>query len=111
MKGKNTIKNLDSGQLDLMWQFLMMGQHKSNIPVLKENLDLLRQAMMQKDAGQRKDSGISAVKFEDIGTICNIIIIESMALYLSGDLDKFEERNYEDNESSGRNYKRYEKNC
>ena len=87
---KPTIENLDSGQLDLMWQFLMMGEQKSNIPALKENLDLLRQAMIQKTAGQRKNDPKGYVSFNDIGTICNIIVCETMALYLSGDLDKLE---------------------
>lgn len=32
----DTLHNLDMGQLDMMWQFLMMGKQKSNIPVLKK---------------------------------------------------------------------------
>ena len=87
---KPTIQNLDAGQLDMMWSFLMMGNQEANIPALKENLDLLRQAMIQKTAGQRKDDPGHYVSFDDIGTICNIIVCEAMALYLSGDLDRLE---------------------
>lgn len=85
---KHTIKELDAGQLDLMWQFLQMGHQKSNIPALKENLDLLRQAMIQKNAGQEKYSTKECVNFQELGTIINCIVIETMCLYLSGDLDK-----------------------
>ena len=87
---KHTIKELDAGQLDMMWQFIMMGGQKSNIPALKENCDLLRQLMIQKTAGQRKDDPNNYVSFDDFGTICNCIVMEAMCLYLSGDLDKLE---------------------
>lgn len=88
---KPTVKDLDAGQLDLMWSFLMMGGQESNIEALEENLDLLRQVMIQKTAGQRKDDPKYYVGFDDIGTICNIIVCEAMALYLSGDLEKLKE--------------------
>jgi hypothetical protein len=87
---KPTVKALDEGQLDLMWQFLQMGRQKSDIPALKEHLDQLRQAMIQKTAGQRRDDPKSYVPLEDVGTIVNCIVIETMCLYLSGDLDKLE---------------------
>lgn len=86
---KRTIQELDTGQLDLMWQFLMMGKQKPNIPVLKENCDLLRQMMIQKTAGQRANKP-NDVSFDDLGTICNCIVIEAMCLYLSGALDNIE---------------------
>ena len=87
---KPTLKNLDEGQLELMWNFLRMGHQKPNISVLKESLDAIRQAMIQKNAGQRKDGQASTVPFEDIGTHINIVVIESMCLYISGMLDKLE---------------------
>ena len=87
---KHTIKELDSGQLDLMWQFLQMGHQKPNVSALKENCDLLRQLMIQKNAGQRRGNP-HYVEFCDLGTIVNCIVIESMCLYLSGVLDKIEE--------------------
>lgn len=85
---KATVKNLDEGQLDLMWNFLRAGMVKSNVPALIENCDLLRQAMIQKTAGQRSDDPAENVSFDDLGTIINSIVIEAMALRLSGDLDK-----------------------
>lgn len=87
---KQTVEALDMGQLDAMFNMLRMGYQKSNIPALKENCDLLRQAMIQNTAGQRKGDPPEYVKFEDVGTICNCIIVEAMCLYLSGDLDKLE---------------------
>ena len=87
---KNTVEELDRGQLDMMFNMLRMGYQKANIPALKENCDLLRQAMIQKTAGQRKDDSANYVRFEDVGTICNCIVIETMCLYLSGELDKLE---------------------
>ena len=72
-------------QLDMMWSFLMMGQQKANITALKENCELLRQAMMQKTGGQQK-----GVDFNELETITNCIVIEAMCLYLSGELDKIE---------------------
>ena len=83
---KHTPKELDMGQLDMMWNFLRMGYQKPNIPALKESCDLLRKAMIQKTAGQK-----DGVSFDDIGTIINCIVIETMCLYLSGELEKFED--------------------
>lgn len=88
---KHTIEKLDRGQLDFMWNFLRFdcGQ-KSNIPALKEHLDMLRQAMIQKTGGQEKYKDSQDGGFIDLGTIINCIVIETMQLYLSGDLDKLE---------------------
>lgn len=88
---KYTVAELDAGQLDLMWNFLRIGYQKSNVDQLIELLDQLRQLMIQKTAGQRKDDAKNYVAFEDIGTIVNGIVIETMCLYLSGDLDKLKE--------------------
>ena len=88
---KNTIEELDRGQLELMWNFLKMGNGKPNIAALKENLDALRQLMIQKTAGQSKYQKSYEIEFEDLGTIINCIVIETMQIYLSGGLDKLEE--------------------
>lgn len=74
---------------DTMWDFLMMGGQKPNVPTLKEHCETLRNAMLQKTAGQRANKP-KDVDFDDIPTLCNCIVIEAMALYLSGDLDKLE---------------------
>jgi hypothetical protein len=81
-----TVERLDKGQLDLMWNFLMMGKQKANKPLLCELCDQLRQLMIQKTAGQRKDDHKEVVDFNDLPTVINAIVIETMALYLSGGL-------------------------
>ena len=88
---KATVENLDRGQLDLMWSFLQMGNGKPNIAALKENLDELRQMMIQKTGGQEKYIKSHEVTWDDLGTIINCIVIETMQLYLSGGLDKLEQ--------------------
>ena len=87
---KATVKRLDEGQLDVMWNFLRAGMVKPNIPALKEYCDQLRQAMIQKTAGQRSDEPAEIVSFDDLQTVINCIVIEAMALRLSGALDKLE---------------------
>jgi hypothetical protein len=73
-----------------MWNFLKFGTPKSNIPALKKLLDDLGRAMTQKTAGQKSYAKAKDIPFEDVGTIVNYIVIETMMLYLSGDLDKLE---------------------
>lgn len=85
---KHTLKELDAGQLDFMFNFLRAGFVKSNVPALKGYLDQLRQMMIQKTAGQAGYAESKDIDFNDLGTIINCIVIETMALYLSGDLDK-----------------------
>lgn len=46
-----TLKELDSGQLEFMWNFIKMGEQKSSpedVKRLKNNLDDLRQLLIQK---------------------------------------------------------------
>ena len=88
---KATVKALDMGQLELMWNLLRIGYRKPNIAALKENCDLLRQMMIQKTAGQRKDDPQSYADFDELPTVINCIVIEAMCLYLSGELDKLKE--------------------
>lgn len=75
---------------DLMYSFLLMGGQRSNIPALKEYCADLQRAMLQKTGGQEKYKKAGDVNFDDVPTIINCIVIEAMALYLSGDLDKLE---------------------
>lgn len=89
-----TLKELDSGQLEFMWNFIKMGEQKSSpedVKRLKNNLDDLRQLLIQKTGGQEQYKKSSDVPMEDAGTIVNIIVMETMSLYLSGALDKLEE--------------------
>lgn len=87
---KHNLKNLDEGQLDMMFNALRMGYQTPNIPSLKELCDQLRQAMIQKTGGNRENDPPYYTKHEDIGTIINCIVVETMCLYLSGELDKLE---------------------
>lgn len=79
-------------QFDLMWSFLRFGKQRSNIPALKESCEKLIKAMVQKSAGQKPYSKADAVDFDDIPTLINCITIEALCLYLSGDLDKIENK-------------------
>ena len=88
--GKYTVQRLDEGQLDQMFNPLRIGYQKANIPALKEHLDAIRQAMIQKTGGNRENDPPYYTKHEDIGTIINCIVVETMCLYLSGELDKLE---------------------
>lgn len=91
---KPTLKNLDKGQLDAMWNFLRFGyQEKPHIPTLKEHLDAIRQMMIQKTAGQEGYSTNEAISFDDLQTHINCVVIEAMCLYLSGALDELEAQN------------------
>ena len=83
------VTNWQEEQFDVMWSFLQKGGMKSNIPCLKEHCMMLRQMMMQKTAGQRENKK-NDIPFEHFDTIKNNIVIEAMALVLSGDLDKID---------------------
>lgn len=91
---KPTVKRLDEGQLEAMWNFLRMGyQEKPHIPTLKQHLDAIRQMLIQKTAGQERYSTNEAISFDDLQTHINCVVIETMCLYLSGALDKLENDN------------------
>lgn len=85
-----SVRKLDEGQLDMMFNPLRMGYQKANIPVLKEHLDAIRQAMIQETGGNRENDPPYYTKHEDIGTHINCVVVEAMCLYLSGELDKLE---------------------
>lgn len=74
--------------LDTMWSFLQMGGQKANISELKANCAMLQHMMMQRTAGQKPYAKRGDVDFGEIDAIVNSIVIEAMALYLSGELDK-----------------------
>lgn len=75
--------------LDAMWGFLQMGGQKTDIPTLKEYCERLQKMLTQKTAGQR-EAKKSDISFAELDTVCNIIVIEAMAMYLPGDLDRLE---------------------
>lgn len=85
-----TLKELDEGQLGLMWSMLQL-KPKSDCTVeevesLEENLDFIRQALIQKTAGQRKGDPKSSVDFEDLGTYINLVVVQALSIYVNGGL-------------------------
>lgn len=81
-------ERVENDMFDTMWAFLQMGGQKANYPVLKEYCLDLRQLMTQKTAGQAKYKK-GNLPFENLERIKNGIVIEAMALVLSGELDAF----------------------
>lgn len=88
--GQRMMENWQKEQFGVMWAFLEKGGMKSNIPCLKEHCMMLRQMMMQKTAGQRENKK-NDIPFDQLDTIKNIIVVEAMALVLSGDLGKIKD--------------------
>ena len=77
---------------DTMWTFLMMGAQKSNVPFLIVCCERLKRCMTQKTAGQPEYAKAGDERFEtSLDQLMNFIIIETMCLWLSGDLKKLEE--------------------
>lgn len=75
--------------IEAMWAFLRLGGQKANIQALRENCETMRKMMEQKTAGQRAERPHD-IPFEELDVVKNGIVIEAMALYLSGALDKLE---------------------
>ena len=75
-----------------MWTFLQMGQQKSNIPTLKNAIKDLITMMTQKSSGQRPNDNKSINWEENFDMTIITIVCESVGLYLSGDLDKIENK-------------------
>lgn len=98
-KTKRDIHALDSGQLDMMFSFLKLQNKLQNKPsntpedvrVLKEHLDRIRQALIQKTAGLRKGDPDTYVSYEDLQTYINLVVIDALNLYIYGGLDVLEE--------------------
>lgn len=78
--------------LGTMFAFLEMGAARSNIPLLRENCELLITALTQKTGGQERYRKASDIDFAHVDAIVNSIVIEALCLYLSGDLARLEER-------------------
>lgn len=80
---------LENDMIDHMWSFLQMGGLKSNYPALKEACMEMRQMMLQKTAGQRKDRP-KDIPFDNLERVKATIIVKAMALVLSGDFEKLQ---------------------
>lgn len=99
---KHSITELDAGQLELMWNFLKLNPRntctKNDVRDLKQNLDKIRQAMIQKTSGQRSDDPTEYTDFNDLGTYINLAIVSALWLYTHGGLDILENVLGEDEE-------------
>ena len=87
---KSTLQNLDSGQLDFMWQMLQLGGIEADdhdVDKLIEYADKIRQALIQKTAGQRSNDPSGYVSFEDLGTYINLLVLEVLTLRVGGRLE------------------------
>lgn len=92
---KHNLRDLDEGQLHMMWNFLKLQRKntctKEDVRILKEHIDIIRQAMVQKTAGQRDTDPDTYVDFADIGTYINFVVIDALQLRIYGGLDVLEE--------------------
>lgn len=92
---KHSVKELDAGQLQTMWNFLKLEKRdtcvKEDVRMLKEHLDVIRQALVQKKSGRRDGDPKNYVDFEDVGTYINFVIVDALQIYLTGGFDKLEE--------------------
>jgi len=98
---KATIENLDTGQLDLMWSMMQLGGIKASntdVDKLIEHSDMVRQALIQKTAGQRSNDPREYVSFDDLGTYINLIVCEVLALRISGRLERMYDKEEKNNE-------------
>ena len=79
-------KRLENDMIDSIWSFLQMGGMRSNYPSLKKACMEMRQMMMQKTAGQRKERP-QDLPWDNLERVKATIIVEAMALVLSGDFE------------------------
>jgi len=92
--GKRTISELDAGQLELMWGFLQFKKRAlslSDIEGIESNLNSIWQLLIQKTAGQNQHSSKEALKYEDLGTYINNVVIYAMGIMLDGGFDTLKE--------------------
>lgn len=85
-------QEFDNRGFDTMWTFVQMGQQKPNIPTLKNAIKDLITMMTQKSSGQRTNDNKSINWEENFDMTIITIVLESTCLYLSGDLEKIENK-------------------
>lgn len=93
---KANLKNLDEGQLGMMWDMLQLRPKnscvKADVQELKKWLDYIRQALIQKGGGQESNPSTQTgyVDFTDLGTYINLVVVSVLSLYVYGGLDALE---------------------
>lgn len=80
---------------DTMWAFLMDKGQKANVPALKGYVYDLIQMTTQKTAGQEKYAAKGHIDWNELDMTLMSIVIEATALVLSGELDKIEPKETE----------------
>lgn len=80
---------VENDMIDAMWSFLQMGGLKANYPALKQACMEMRKMMMQKTAGQRADRP-KDLSWDNLERVKATIVVEAMALVLSGEYEKEE---------------------
>ena len=76
---------------DTMFKFLQIGNQKANVPQYKQAIQDLITMMTQKNSGQIHNSNKSINWEENFDMTIITIVCESVALFLSGNLNKLEE--------------------
>ena len=88
---KAILKNLDSGQLEMMWSMLKLGGLKASthdVQAMINSANYIRQALIQKTGGQRSNDPNGYVDFDDLQTHINIIVCGCLSLLESGVMEK-----------------------
>lgn len=76
---------------DTMFKFLQIGNQKVNVPQYKQAIQDLITMMTQKNSGQINNDNKSINWEENFDMTIITIVCESIALFLSGNLNKLEE--------------------
>ena len=71
-----------------MWDFLKPGNTKSNVPALIEFCETLDGMMARNNAGQPMYEAGQKMSIDDV---MNAVVVETMCLWVSGDLEKLKE--------------------
>ena len=80
--------HIDDDGFDMMFTFLMMGKQKANYPALKELCLTMRRMMTQKNGGYSRHRKSKDVHVEGFEQVWRGIVIETMALVLSGEWER-----------------------
>lgn len=77
---------VNEDDIDAKWAFLRFGGQKANIQALRENCETMRQIMLKAIRADKPHD----IQLAELDGVKNGIVIEALALYLSGALDKLE---------------------
>lgn len=95
-------ENLSNGVKDVMWHFLMAGEHiftNEDIEELKEAVDRLIKMTTQKTAGQQPYAKATHISWETLDMELMRIVCYATTLVLSGRLDELKSNNVTDSDT------------